>query len=76
MSSLTSSDKIKARHFHSTKHFIDDRCAINDDGEFERYICDIYLKRLELKVAQDGHAKFLNLDMTIKEGTFIYIQSN
>ena len=26
MSSLTSSGKIKARHFHSTKLFIDDLC--------------------------------------------------
>ena len=33
MSSLTSSDKIKARHFHPTKHFTDDLCAINDGGE-------------------------------------------
>ena len=44
MSSLISSDKIKIRHFHSTKRFIDDLCVINDGGEFERSICVIYPK--------------------------------
>ena len=74
MSSLISSDKIKARHFHSRKRFIDDLYAINDGGEFERSVCEIYPKELELKVkCQGDHATFLNLDVTIKEGTFIYI---
>ena len=56
MSSLISPDKIKERHFHWTTHFIDDLCAIND-GEIED---------------QRYHATFLNLDIIIKEGTFIY----
>ena len=73
MSSLISSDKIKARHFHSTKHFIDDLCAINDDGDFGRSICNIYPKELESKVEQQrDHATFLNLDVTIKNGAFLY----
>ena len=73
MSSLIDSNKIKARHFHSTKCFIDDLSAINDGGEFERSVCEIYPKELELKVEHQGdHATFLNLDITIKEGTFIY----
>ena len=42
MSSIISAGKIKERHFHSTTHFIDDLCAINDDGElkglFVKYI--------------------------------------
>ena len=46
MSSLISSDNIKARHFHSTKHFIDDLCAITDGREFERSICEIYPKNI------------------------------
>ena len=50
MSSLISSDKVKARHFHSAKHFIDDLSAINDGGEFGRSVCDIYPKEIELKV--------------------------
>ena len=69
----TSSDKIKARHFHSTKGFIDCLCTINDGGEFGRPVFDIYPKELDLKGEHQGdHATFLNLDTTIKEGTFIY----
>ena len=72
MSSLISSDKIKARHFYSAKLFIDDLCAINDCGEFGRTICEIYPKELEFKVKhQADHATFLNEDITIKEGVFI-----
>ena len=71
--SLISCDKIKTRHFHSTKHLIDDLCAINDCREFGKSFCDIYPKELELKVEHQGdQVTFLNLDMTIKEGTFIY----
>lgn len=72
MSSGFLSDKIKARHFYSTKRFIRDLCTLND-GEFARFICDIYVRKLELKVVHHvDHAKLLNLDITIKEGTFIY----
>ena len=54
------SDKIKARHFHAAKHFIDNLCAIiNDDGEFKRSICEIYPKELELKFEHLGdHTTF------------------
>ena len=31
---LISLDKVKARHFHLTKRFIDDLCAFNNGGEF------------------------------------------
>ena len=41
MSSLISSDKIEARHLHSTKHFIDNICAKNDGGESRWSICEI-----------------------------------
>ena len=37
MPSLISSDKIKARHFHSRKRFIVDLCAINDGRGFGRW---------------------------------------
>ena len=36
MPSLTYSDEIEAKHFHSTKHLIDDLYAINDEREFGR----------------------------------------
>ena len=41
ISSLISSDKIKARHFYLTKRFIDDLCAVNDGGEIGKSICGI-----------------------------------
>ena len=69
ISSLFCSDKIKGRHFYSTKRFIDDLCAVNDGGEFGRSICDIYPKEVEHRC---DYATFLDLDITIKEGTFIY----
>ena len=73
MTSLISSDKVNARHFHSTQRFIDDLCSINDGGEFGGSICDIYPKELTFKVEHQGnHATLLNLGITVKEGTFIY----
>ena len=73
MEKLIASDKVKARHFHSTKRFIDDLCAINDGDEFGRSYKDIYPEELELKVEHHGqHASFLNLDINITEGRFIY----
>ena len=66
MSVLISSDKIKARHFHSTKCFIDDLVGINFGGEFGRSFCDIYPKEQKLNLEQQGnHATILNLDITI-----------
>ena len=70
--SLISSDKIKARHFHSAKRFIDDLCVINHGGKCERSICETYPKELELmQENQCEHAIFSNLDTTIKEKTLI-----
>ena len=67
------SNPIKARHFHSTKRFIDDLCAINDGGEFGRVFNNIYPEELELKVEHCGcHASFLNLDITIEDNIFVY----
>ena len=73
ISDLISTSKVKARHFLSTKRFIDDLCAINDGGEFSRSYQLIYPDELELKVEHSGnHASFLNLDITIKDGIFVY----
>ena len=73
MSELINLDKVKARHFHSTKRFIDDLCALNDGGVFGQVYKDIYPNELELKVEHSGsHASFLNLDITIKDGLFVY----
>ena len=73
MDSLVATDKVKARHFHSTKRFIDDLCAINDGDEFNCSYRNIYPEDLELKVEHHGqHASFLSLDITIVDGVFIY----
>ena len=73
VSSLIKNDKIKARHFHSTNRFIDDLCALNDGGEFGKSYKDVYPDELELKVEHSGsHATFLNLDISIVDGKFIY----
>ena len=72
ISSLISSDKIKARHFYLTKRFIDDLCAVNDGGGLGKSICEIYPQECELKVEHPGdHATFFNFHITIREGTFI-----
>ena len=64
--SLIYSDKIKRKHFLSTKSIIDDLCAINDGGEFEKSICEIFPKELIRKVGHQGdHTTFLNLEITI-----------
>ena len=73
ISNLISTDKVKARHFHSTKRFIDDLCAINDGGKFGNSFVDIYPQELDLKLEHSGsHASFLNLDITIKNKKFVY----
>ena len=73
VSTTIASDPMKARHFHSTKRFIDDLCAINDGGEFGRVFMNIYPEELELKVEHSGcHASFLNLDITIEDNIFVY----
>ena len=73
MTDLIEEDKVKARHFHSTKRFIDDLCAVNDGDLFGKVYKNIYPEELELKLEHSGsHATFLNLDFTIKDGIFIY----
>ena len=73
MNELIGSDKVKARHFHSTKRFIDDLCALNDGNLFDQVYRDIYPDELELKQEHSGtHGTFLNLDITIVNGQFVY----
>ena len=73
MSDLVSNDKVKARHFNSTKRFIDDLVAMNDGGKFGEVFKDIYPDELKLKIEHSGtHATFLNLDIEIENGIFVY----
>ena len=55
------------------RHFIDDNCNLNDDGEFGRSVSEIYPDNLEVKCEHEGtHATFLQLDITIQDGLAIY----
>ena len=73
MTNLITQDEKKAFKFNGLSRFIDDMCCINDSGEFERSYQEIYPSSLELKVEHRGqHATFLDLDITIKDNTFIY----
>ena len=73
MSELISSDKVKACHFHATKRFIYDLGTLNDGGVFNDVYKDIYPPELQLKVEHSGtYATFLNLDITLKDGVFVY----
>ena len=73
MPSLIFSDKMKARHFPLTKHFIGNFYAINNGRKFGRCIYEIYSEEVEVKIEHhDDHVTFLNLDITIKKGTLLY----
>ena len=72
-SQFISNDKVKARHFHATKLFIDDLGTLNDEDVFNGVYKDIYPPELQLKVEHSGtHARFFNLDITVKDGLFVY----
>ena len=63
----------KYMHIYVYMYVTRNICVINDGGEFGRSFCGIYPKELELKVEHQGdHFMFSNLDITKKEGTFIY----
>ena len=71
--SLISAGSDRAFKYHGTNRFIDDLIAINDNNDFLRSFKEIYPPQLELKVEHSGtHATFLDLDITIKDGIFVY----
>ena len=66
-------DKKRARKFVNACRFIDDECNINDHGEFSRSFQEIYPEELQLKCEHQGlHATFLDLDIQIVDGIFVY----
>ena len=67
-------DKGRAMHmqFRYATRFIDDECNLNDGGEFGRSFHSIYPPNLELKCDQGSHATFLDIDITIADGIFVY----
>ena len=73
ITSLMSSDKRRALKFRYATRFIDDECNLNDGGEFGRSFQQIYPTELELKCEHQGtHATFLDLEINISDGIFIY----
>ena len=70
---LMKSDKLRARKYLHATRFIDDQCNLNDLGEFGNSYHLIYPKDLQLKCEYQGnHATFLELDITITDGIFVY----
>ena len=73
ISTLMRTDKRKAFMFKHATRFIDDECNLNDGGEFGRSFHLIYPRDLELKCEHQGsHATFLDLQIDILDGMFVY----
>ena len=71
--SLMSTNKRRAIRFKYATRFIDDECNLNDGGEFGRSFHAICPSELELKFEHQGtHATFLDIDIKISNGIFIY----
>ena len=70
---LKSSSTALARKYKHASRFIDDECNLNDGGQFGKSYRDIYPKELELKCEHQGNrATFLELDIVIENGVFVY----
>ena len=70
---LIKSDKARAIKFRHAVRFIDDECNLNDGGEFGKSYREIYPSNLQLKCEHQGsHATFLEVDITVQDGYFIY----
>ena len=73
ITNLMRSDKRCALMYRNASRFIDDECNLNDCGEFGRSFHLIYPSDLHLKCEHNGtHATFLELDISIVDGLFIY----
>ena len=73
ITNLMRSDKRRALMYRNASRFIDDECNLNDCGEFGRSFHLIYPSDLHLKCEHNGtHATFLELDISIVDGLFIY----
>ena len=64
----------RALKFRNTFRFIDDLMILNDNGEFEKFIAEIYPPELVLKKENttDNKATFLDLQVEIYNGQFDY----
>ena len=72
LKNLKKKDLISARKFSNTFRFIDDLCAINDGGLFEKHHHEIYPPELELKKEHGGErVSFLDLEIKIEQRQFV-----
>ena len=70
---LKKQDLFSARKFSKTFRIIDDLCAINDGGLFEKDYKEICPREFELKKEHGGdRAFFLDLDIKIAERQFSF----
>ena len=73
VTSLMKTDPFRARLYKYAARFIDDQCNLNDSGQFKIACQSIYPPELQVKCEHEGqHATFLELDITIQDGMFIY----
>ena len=56
----------RTRRFESTFRFIDNLTVLNDGGEFERKLTEIYSPELELKKENDINHEIYFLDLGLK----------
>ena len=73
VSTLMKQDPSAARKYISSFRFIDDQSNLNDSGQFKSASSSIYPPELEVKCEHEGnHATFLELDVSVQDGLFIY----
>ena len=73
ISKLITTDKARAKKFLNASRFIDDECNLNDYSEFSKSFSEIYPPELQLKCEHEGlHATFLDLDISVVNGLFVY----
>ena len=73
VSTLMKTDAVCARRYKYATRFVHDQCNINDSGQFKNSCQTIYPAELQVKCEHESQqATFLDLDITIKDGLFIY----
>jgi len=73
VSTIMKTDAARARLYKYSTRFIDDQCNLNDSGQFKASCQSIYPPELQVKCEHEGqHATFLELDITIENGMFVY----
>ena len=70
---LKKSNLYKTRKLTNNFRFIDNLIAVNDGGEFERNLKEIYPPELELNLENSGdNASFSDLDIMLQNNKFVF----